>query len=74
MLPEAVENLMLELCKCQKWTEQVKLINAENLGTVVLLKLVVTENLTESVEILQWMGIDALPALIPQTPIHNIFF
>ena len=35
MLPEAIENLTLALCKCQKWKEQVE-VSAESFGILRL--------------------------------------
>ena len=53
-LSHAFENLMLALCKCQEWKEQVKVSWYRKFGdfiliTVVLVKFLKTENLTENV-------------------------
>ena len=32
MLPEAIENLTLALCKCQKWREHVKVCKCRKFG------------------------------------------
>ena len=73
-LPEAIENLTLSLCKCQKWKEQVKISKCRKFGdlrlkTVTLGRFLKTkntpklkkENVWEFVWDRGWTGIDARP-------------
>ena len=54
MLPEAIENLMLALCKCPEWKEQVKVSKCRKFGDLILetverVKFSKTEKFTDNV-------------------------
>ena len=75
---EAIENLTLALCKCQKWREHVKVRKCRKFGDLIMKivelgKFLKTENLTEIVS--EFCVGRALMSVQPrslQTPIHSL--